>query len=132
MAVLNCKHCGKIFNYNVGEKICTECRQQLADDFQKTKNYLRANPNSSISDVSQACDVTVAQIKNWVRQERLVFSGDSAVGIECMGCGRNINTGKYCDECKNMLLKGLTPTKKKESPKKRHIDSDEHTRLRFK
>ncbi len=40
------------------------------------------------------------KIRQWVREERLIFSADSAMGIECEKCGKSIRTGRFCDDCK--------------------------------
>ncbi len=29
MDIVNCKNCGRIFNYNIGEKVCPECKKKL-------------------------------------------------------------------------------------------------------
>ena len=65
--------------------------------------------------VSEDNDVSVQQIRQWIREERLEFSKDSPVGIECEACGASIRTGRYCEACKkNMsdsLRRSITPAK---------------------
>ena len=39
----------------------------------------------------------------WVREERLVFSEDSPLGLECEGCGTIIKTGRFCEKCKRKM-----------------------------
>ena len=80
--------------------------------------------------ISKDCDVTVKQIKQWVREERLTFSDDSVEGIECEQCGTMIRTGRYCDSCRVKIQNNLasaiyTP---KEEPKKKERERD---RMRF-
>ena len=41
--------------------------------------------------------------KQWVREERLVFSEDSPLGLECEGCGTIIKTGRFCEKCKRKM-----------------------------
>ena len=48
-------------------------------------------------------NVSVKQIKQWVREERLVFSEDSPLGLECEGCGTIIKTGRFCEKCKRKM-----------------------------
>lgn len=103
MNVTNCKTCGRLFNRLSVEKVCPECRRKLEDKFQEVKEYLEDNPKCPLEELAMANDVTVKQIKQWVREERLVFSDDSPVGIECENCGKMIRCGKYCDACKNNL-----------------------------
>ncbi len=134
MSIVNCKNCGKIFNYTFGDKICTACKKRLDDEFQIVKKYIRANKQATIRMVSEECEVSVNQIKTWVREERLTFSDGAGVGIDCIGCGRSINTGKYCDMCKGKLLKGfeLEKTSLNEKPKSSKKKQDLNNRIRFK
>lgn len=73
MDVRNCKGCGRLFNYYGGVPLCKACKDKLEEKFQKVKEYLRQNPNTPIQVVSEDNDVSVKQIKQWVREERLVF-----------------------------------------------------------
>ncbi len=122
MDVRPCKNCKRLFNYLSGPAICSACREKLEEKFQEVKNYIRENPTASLQDVSEANDVTVKQLKTWVREERLTFSDDSPVGIECMNCGAMIKCGKYCDACKskmiNTLHHSIEEEPKEETPKK--------------
>ena len=70
-------------------------------------DFIRENPTASLTEVSEANEVTVKQLKTWVREERLKFSDDSPVGIECMNCGTMIKFGKYCDACKGKVINNL-------------------------
>ena len=131
MNVSNCKSCGRLYNVLVNEKICPACKQALEDDFQQVKKYLEENPNASVEEVSRENDVTVKQIKQWVREERLVFSEGSIEGVECENCGTMIRTGRFCEECKmkmkNNLMSALDKPKTPEI-KKTEKDRD---RMRF-
>lgn len=107
MEVANCRGCGKLFNVIGGYRLCPQCMQSLEDKFQQVKAYIRENPGSSIDRVSQEMDVSVKQLKTWVREERLTFSEESGVGIDCEQCGKMIRTGKYCEECKYKITMNL-------------------------
>lgn len=112
MEVRNCKMCRGLYNSIGGMKICPTCRQKLEDKFKDVKEYIRENKNTTIAEVSEAMDVPASQIKQWIREERLVFSDDSIGGIECEHCGKAIKTGRYCASCKTELLTALSPQKK--------------------
>lgn len=107
MVVVNCRGCGRLFNQISRERLCPLCKEKLEDKFQQVKKYLTENPNATIEEISRDNDVTSKQIKQWVREERLVFSKDSPVGIECESCGKMIRCGKYCDTCKGNLTHTL-------------------------
>lgn len=131
MEVLSCKGCGRLYNYMGGPKLCPACQKKLEDKFQEVKQYLNENPNASISEVSEKLEVSVKQIKQWVREERLAFSEACADGILCEHCGVPIRTGRFCDKCKNQMANSLAATldkPKSEEPVKRERDGN---RMRF-
>ena len=131
MNVSNCKSCGRLFNVISASKICPECQHKLEEKFQEVKEYLNQNPFANIDVLSQECEVSVKQIKEWVREERLVFAEGSMDGIECTQCGKLIRTGKYCDECKNKIannLRSAIDTPVQQEVKKKTAEKD---RMRF-
>ncbi len=131
MEVRNCKNCGKMFNY-IGKPICPTCEKRLEDKFQEVKQYVKEHKEASITEVAEENEVSVNQIKRWVRQERLAFSDESMVGLECENCGAMIKTGRFCESCKQKLQNNLSSViKKKPEPvvnKKRESDS---AKMRF-
>lgn len=107
MDVRSCRSCGRLFNYLQGPSICPACRKKLEDKFEEVKNYIREHESATIPEISEENDVSVKQIKQWVREERLVFTENSPVGIECENCGAMIRTGRFCDKCKNNMANNL-------------------------
>ena len=103
MEVRNCKDCGKLFNYMGGVPVCTACSNKLEEKFAEVKAYIYDNPNCNINQVAEDNDVSVQQIKHWIREERLSFSDSSDIGIECEKCGAMIKTGRFCQKCKRNL-----------------------------
>ena len=134
MEIVACKGCGKLFNYLQGERICPVCKSKLEDKFVEVKKFVRENPNIDIAELSEAMDVTVRQINRWVREERLVFSDDSPIGLPCEGCGTTIKTGRFCDKCKTELAIGFRHAagadhkKEPEQPKRKAVSDN---RMRF-
>lgn len=135
MDVRNCKSCGKIFNYLSGPPICPSCARQLDAKFELIKEYVYDHPRVDMKEVSEEFDVSIAQIKQWIREERLSFADDSLIGIDCESCGITIKTGRYCKSCKDKMTKrlseaykpekqGVAVTKKdpRENPKMRFLD----------
>ena len=112
MEVRNCKNCGKMFNY-IGKPICPTCEKRLEDKFQEVKQYVKEHREASITEVAEENEVSVNQIKRWVRQERLAFSDESMVGLECENCGAMIKTGRFCESCKQKLQNNLSSVIKK-------------------
>lgn len=130
MNVTNCKGCGRLFNVLSTERLCPDCRRKIEDKFHSVKEYLDEHRNASINEVSEQCEVSVRQIKQWIREERLTFSEESMEGIECENCGRMIRTGRFCENCKTKLANTLqsaygTPIPLREEKK------DRTSRMRF-
>ena len=98
MEVTNCKACGNLFNYVSGPRLCPNCMKKLEKKFMITKDYIRENPGANINTVAKECKVSIPQIKKWIREERLSFSQESGIGIECDNCGKMIRTGRFCAE----------------------------------
>lgn len=130
--IRNCKKCGKLFNYVGGLPICPNCKEEAEKKFQDVKQYLRENPRSDIKEVSEKCGVDQNQIQQWIREERLMFSEDSPIKIPCEKCGALIQSGKYCNKCKDSLARGLDsvidrPKKIEPAPQKK----DQGAGMRF-
>lgn len=130
MEVKNCRECGRLFNYMSGPRMCAACKQRLEDKFVEVKEFIRDNPHATISEISETMEVNTQQLYQWVREERLVFSDDSMVTIECETCGAAIRTGRYCEKCKSNVANGLSGLYKKEQPavKKQQKDGN---KMRF-
>lgn len=124
MDVRNCIKCNKLFNYIAGPVICSDCRKSLEDKFKDVRIFIRKNPQASIGEVAEECDVDIRQIRQWVREERLSFSNDSAIGIECEMCGKTIKTGRYCEACKVSLMNNLGSAYPKNDSDKEEISAE--------
>ena len=107
MDVRTCRRCKRLFNYITGPVICPGCREEVEKEFQIVKKYIEENRNCDIHQVSEACDVDPMQIRQWIREDRLQFSEDSMVGLNCEMCGTMIRSGRYCDACKSKLTNNL-------------------------
>lgn len=117
MEVKNCKGCGRLFNFLSGPPLCPSCAAALDLKFEEVKEYVYDHPRCGIQEVSEEMEVSVSQIKQWIRDERLSFAEDSMIGLECEGCGITIKTGRYCKSCKDKLannLSNLYPQQKQE------------------
>lgn len=133
MNVKSCKMCKKLFNYLSGPSICPACREMMEKKFQDVKEYVRTHKGATIHEISEDCEVEVGQIKQWVREERLEFSADSPIGVECESCGTQIKVGRFCEKCKNAMANGLAEAaglnKKPEAPVRK--ETRESARMRF-
>ena len=83
MNVKNCRKCRRIFNYVMGPILCQGCREAEESKFQEVKKYVQENKRCGMQEVAEACDVSLKQIQQWLREERLMLADDSPMGIEC-------------------------------------------------
>lgn len=113
MDVRNCRDCGRLFNYMSGPRICEACRKKLEDKFMEVREYVRDNPTAGVAEVAEANEVSVQQIHQWVREERLLFTEDSMVTLDCEKCGAPIRTGRFCEKCKSHMINELDSVYKK-------------------
>ena len=107
MNVKTCRKCRRLFNYVMGPYFCPACREQEEDKFQEVKKYVQEHGRCGMQEVAEACDVTIKQIQQWIRDDRLMLSDDSPMGIECERCGKMIRGGKFCPACSNEMAAKL-------------------------
>ena len=75
--------------------------------FSEVKEYIYKNPGVSIKQVSEANDVSIKQIKQWIREDRLILSTPSPDGVLCEQCGTPICSGRFCVSCKAKIVDNL-------------------------
>lgn len=133
MEVRTCKSCGRMFNSVGRTPLCPSCAEKLEEKFQQVKEYVWEHRTATMQDISENNDVSMKQIRQWVREERLSFADDSPVGLECEKCGATIRTGRFCEACKAKLNNDLSSvTRKKETPKEKWKDPrDNKNRMRY-
>ena len=107
MNVRNCRNCGCIFNYVTGPVICPACREKLEEKFQEVKEYIRDNKGAGIPEVAEACDVEVAQIRQWLREGRLELTEDAQMDLSGETCGKPIRSGRFCEKCTLNMSRGF-------------------------
>ena len=134
MNIRNCKVCNRLFNYVSGAPVCPSCKESMEAKFQDVKEYIREHRGAGIAEVAEACDVEPAQIRQWLREDRLEVTEDSAVMLSCESCGAPIRSGRFCERCKNSMTKGFNDVlqKSRPEPKPQKKDSeDQSARMRF-
>ena len=108
MEVKNCRGCGRLYNYIGGKyRLCPDCLKNLEEKFQEVKQYIEEHKTAPMKTVSEECNVSTKQIEQWIREERLVFSEDSPIGIACEACGATIKSGRFCEKCKIGMVNRL-------------------------
>lgn len=134
MNARNCRKCGRLFNYAIGPIICPRCREEQEQKFQEVKKYVQDNVGADIAEVSEECQVDPAQIRQWIREERLQFADDSPIRLACEGCGAMIRSGRYCEKCKAEVTNGFKNVlnqNKPAQPAKPAATKSDKDRMRF-
>ena len=95
---------------------------------QSVQLHLRSK---AINTVAKECKVSIPQIKKWIREERLSFSQESGIGLECDNCGKMIRTGRFCAECKAKMINNLDNAYEKPKPVVQKKKEKEKERMRY-
>ncbi|SNX53132.1 TIGR03826 family flagellar region protein [Thermoanaerobacterium sp. RBIITD] len=107
MNLRNCKRCGKLYTYN-GIDICPECYKKDEEDFKKIRDYIDANPSATMIEVSRATEVTIKKIMDFLKEGRLILGSQNInIILKCERCGRQILSGRYCEDCSREIEKTL-------------------------
>lgn len=132
MNVKNCRKCRRLFNYISGVQLCPACKDELEKKFQEVKKFIQDNRVASVAEVSEKCEVEEAQIRQWVKEERLVFAEGCAAGIVCETCGEPILTGRFCEKCKASMINTLSDAgRRPEAPQQQAARPTKENKMRF-
>ncbi|MGI6633400.1 MAG: MerR family transcriptional regulator [Bacillota bacterium] len=102
--IRNCRRCGKLFVY-VGVPVCEACVKKEEEQYARVRQYLDENPRAGVKETSEATEVPVEMVIEFVRKGLLVTSGGSGIeGISCAICGKRISSGRVCPKCEADLL----------------------------
>jgi len=124
MEIKVCKNCRRLFKYMFGPELCPECARFVRENksepkmaepiaalkpmvledeemYEKVKDYIMSNPKASVSLIAEKNGVPITKIFEWIKEERLEFSDDSAnAWFICEKCGARIRSGRFCSRCK--------------------------------
>ena len=105
--VINCRKCGKLYNKVDTAKFCPACMKALEEKYLEVRQYIRENEGASIVAVARDTEVSVEQIKEWIREERIELNSAGDPSLTCLSCGSLIKTGRYCEHCKGKMVNSL-------------------------
>ena len=71
----NCINCGEV--HTQPTKMCEKCRERENELYQKVKNYLWDNPNSTVERIHEDTGVKREKIVQFVREGRFVVADGS-------------------------------------------------------
>jgi len=98
MEIANCARCKKVFTRMSGP-LCEACEKEEEEIFQSVKKYVIENPLASVETVVTETGVSLKKIQKYLREGRLMMSDGLGGALQCEGCGKPIQRGRYCDTC---------------------------------
>ena len=130
-----CRKCRTLFNSLWGKQICPKCEEKEEENLTKVKDYLWTHKDAPMATVVKECEVTQAEIKTWLRQERIQLAEGSLIEITCESCGSKIFSGRFCDKCKSQTHSQLTTVINEANTARRteekRLNEKESPRMRF-
>ena len=101
----NCIQCGRVFiAYDRGEDLCADCKILFQELEARVVDYVKENPKTTITEVSEATGVSKKLIQRMAREGIFV---DVPMGenftYPCQSCGKPIKSGTYCTSCLTRL-----------------------------
>ncbi|WHH57111.1 hypothetical protein [Petroclostridium sp. X23] len=107
LEIRNCRRCGKIFQTNGILKMCPSCKEQDEHQFDRIREYLSLHPRANMYEVAYDLDISVSEIRRYLKEHRLVIVENDNGFLSCERCGKSIQSGQYCDECVQKLSHGF-------------------------
>ncbi|WP_284139262.1 TIGR03826 family flagellar region protein [Virgibacillus sp. LDC-1] len=104
----NCPHCGAVFVKGIRE-ICQACYKEEEKAFQIVYDFLRVQKNreATLLEIVEATGVEKELIIKFIKENRLRKSQFPKLGYPCDRCGKDIRSGKLCNQCAAELKKDL-------------------------
>lgn len=99
---LRCPRCKKkyIFLGTGNPTFCPECITKDREDYYKVREYIVDHPGVDMYKVNEATQVPIQKIMRYIREELIEIAPGSNSFLHCDMCGKIINTGYMCEDCK--------------------------------
>ena len=136
MAIINCRKCHKVFEAFSGfSSVCPQCIVKEEEDFKRVKSFVWDHPGVTVDEVSQICDVSPHDVREWLREERLSLKEGVAAGLlTCDICGKPILAGRLCEKCREKARSEMAPSHEKVQMKGSYVaspETEEASKMRF-
>ena len=99
--IRNCPRCKKVFHF-IHSPICDDCVKEEADIFERVRDHLKEHPGLTVIQLSDQTNVSSKKILKYIKDGKLELASGE---IRCEKCGCNVPTGRYCEECIEMMAK---------------------------
>ena len=106
MNLANCPQCGKLYVANL-RGMCGNCIKDIDQQYERCNQYLRENKGTTITELSEAVDVSIKQISTFIREGRISIANAPNMGYACEVCGTPIRENNMCEPCRTRLTKDI-------------------------
>lgn len=106
MNLANCPRCGKLHVMNL-RGICGNCIKEIEFQYEDCIKYLREHKGTTITELSEAVEVPVKQITQFIREGRISIANAPNMSYACEVCGNPIRDSNMCDSCRARLNKDI-------------------------
>ena len=130
MDVIVCERCKRLFKYVSGPSLCFDCNKMVEEKFRDVKHYIDEHEHVTMSRVADEMNVSVEQIKRWIKEEKLSVEDVADFSLTCKHCGEKISQGRYCSNCKKSVAWEIGEMYRQESPGFRSY-KDSNNRIYF-
>jgi len=113
----NCNRCGKVYVKN-SYGLCGNCIKLIDQQYEKCLKYLREHRACTISELSEATEVSISQITKFIREGRISIKGNPNMSYNCEVCGVSIREHTMCEPCRSRLAKETNQMHEDETRKK--------------
>lgn len=112
----NCHVCGKLYIKSYSD-CCSDCHQEIEQDFQSVNGYLRETDAELITleGLSEATGVTEKRITDFIREGRIYGADFPKLGYPCAHCGTVIKRQMLCHSCFDLFSSDISRTLKREA-----------------
>lgn len=106
MNLANCPQCGKLYVANL-RGMCGNCIKDIDQQYERCNQYLREHKGTTITELSEAVDVSIKQITTFIREGRISIANAPNMGYACEVCGTVIRENNMCEPCRTRLTKDI-------------------------
>lgn len=104
--IQQCRECKRLFESLYDSTICPACVEKMDKEFLVVKDYVYDHPDANVIKVSVETGIPVKRVLNMLREGRLSIADANGM-MTCMECGKQISSGKYCNDCLGKIEKEL-------------------------
>ncbi len=116
-----CPTCKELMKFKgLGEYVCEQCGYCELDDYGKVRNYIETHRGANAMEIERETGVSQKAIRYMLRDERIEVSRESKVFIKCERCGKDIVSGHYCPQCRELVQKLLDDKPERKTNSKMH------------